>query len=77
MPMWLAPNLITIIGLAINVFTSLVHLYFCPTATEEVRIIYSDISHLLKVLFSLNYKSLYSCLFFKNVSLLTFNHVYL
>jgi len=35
MPMWLAPNLITIIGLAINVFTSLVHLYFCPTATEE------------------------------------------
>ena len=37
MPMWLAPNLITIIGLAINVFTSLVHLYFCPTATEEVR----------------------------------------
>ena len=44
MPMWLAPNLITIIGLAINVFTSLVHLYFCPTATEEVRIIFlSDI----------------------------------
>merc|ERR1712018_376851 len=35
LPMWLAPNLITIIGLAINVFTSLVHLYFCPTATEE------------------------------------------
>jgi len=34
MPMWLAPNLITIIGLAVNVFTSLVHLYYCPTATE-------------------------------------------
>jgi len=36
MPLWLAPNLITIIGLAINVLTSLVHLYFCPTAKEEV-----------------------------------------
>lgn len=36
MPLWLAPNLITIIGLAINVFTASVHLYFCPTATEEV-----------------------------------------
>jgi len=36
MPMWLAPNLITIIGLAVNVFTSLIHLYYCPTATEEV-----------------------------------------
>lgn len=36
MPMWLAPNLITIIGLAVNVFTSLVHLYYCPTATEAV-----------------------------------------
>ena len=36
MPLWLAPNLITIIGLAVNVLTSLVHLYFCPTAKEEV-----------------------------------------
>lgn len=35
MPMWLAPNLITIIGLAINVFTSLIMLYYCPTATES------------------------------------------
>ena len=37
MPMWLAPNLITMLGLAVNVLTSLVHLYFCPTAKEEVR----------------------------------------
>lgn len=37
MPMWIAPNLITIIGLAVNVFTSSLHLYFCPTATEEVN----------------------------------------
>jgi len=36
MPMWVAPNLITIVGLAVNVFTSLIHLYYCPTATEEV-----------------------------------------
>ena len=35
--MWIAPNLITIIGLAVNVFTSLIHLYYCPTATEEVK----------------------------------------
>lgn len=36
MPMWVAPNLITIVGLAVNVFTSLIHMYFCPTATESV-----------------------------------------
>merc|ERR1712241_696067 len=36
MPMGLAPNLITIIGLAVNVFTSLILLYYAPTATEEV-----------------------------------------
>ena len=36
MPMWIAPNLITITGLALNVFTSFIFLYYCPTATEEV-----------------------------------------
>lgn len=36
-PAWIAPNLITIIGLATNVFTTLVLVYYCPTATEQVR----------------------------------------
>lgn len=35
-PPWIAPNLITIIGLATNVFTTLVLVYYCPTATEQV-----------------------------------------
>ncbi|KAK1901867.1 Choline/ethanolaminephosphotransferase 1 [Dissostichus eleginoides] len=34
-PAWIAPNLITIIGLATNVFTTLVLIYYCPTATEQ------------------------------------------
>lgn len=33
-PLWVAPNLITIVGLAINIFTSLLLVWFCPTATE-------------------------------------------
>lgn len=35
-PSWIAPNLITIVGLATNVFTTLVLVYYCPTATEQV-----------------------------------------
>uniref|UniRef100_A0A4W5L8B8 Choline/ethanolaminephosphotransferase 1 n=1 Tax=Hucho hucho TaxID=62062 RepID=A0A4W5L8B8_9TELE len=34
-PAWIAPNLITIVGLATNVFTTLVLVYYCPTATEQ------------------------------------------
>jgi hypothetical protein len=34
--MWVAPNLITMVGLIVNVFTSLLVIYFCPTATEPV-----------------------------------------
>ncbi|XP_056293317.1 choline/ethanolaminephosphotransferase 1b isoform X3 [Pseudoliparis swirei] len=34
-PSWIAPNLITIIGLATNVITTLVLIYYCPTATEQ------------------------------------------
>jgi len=33
-PLWVAPNLITIVGLAINISTSLVLVWYCPTATE-------------------------------------------
>lgn len=36
MPMWLAPNLITISGLAINLLAAFVLIFSCPTATEEV-----------------------------------------
>ncbi|TUH38757.1 Choline/ethanolaminephosphotransferase 1 [Bagarius yarrelli] len=35
MPPWIAPNLITIIGLATNAFTTLILIYYCPTATEQ------------------------------------------
>ncbi len=33
-PMWVAPNLITIVGLAINVLTTLALVAYCPGATE-------------------------------------------
>ncbi|KAL6464168.1 hypothetical protein MHYP_G00264850 [Metynnis hypsauchen] len=36
MPVWLAPNLITVVGLATNIFTTLVLVYYCPTATEQL-----------------------------------------
>lgn len=35
-PAWIAPNLITIVGLLINIFTTLLLVYYCPTATEQV-----------------------------------------
>ncbi|XP_064156006.1 choline/ethanolaminephosphotransferase 1-like [Anguilla rostrata] len=34
-PTWIAPNLITIVGLATNILTTLVLIYYCPTATEQ------------------------------------------
>ncbi|XP_058263559.1 cholinephosphotransferase 1 isoform X2 [Hemibagrus wyckioides] len=34
-PTWLAPNTLTITGLIINVFTSIILVLYCPTATEE------------------------------------------
>ena len=34
MPLWIAPNLITIVGLGVNFITSFVLVLFCPTATE-------------------------------------------
>jgi len=36
MPMWLAPNLITISGLAVNLLAAFMLIFSCPTATEEV-----------------------------------------
>jgi len=33
-PLWIAPNLITIVGLGVNFITSFVLVLFCPTATE-------------------------------------------
>jgi len=33
-PLWIAPNLITIVGLGVNFITSLVLVFYCPTATE-------------------------------------------
>jgi len=34
--MWVAPNLITITGLAINMIAALLLIYHCPSAREEV-----------------------------------------
>ncbi|RMC17393.1 hypothetical protein DUI87_05974 [Hirundo rustica rustica] len=34
-PAWIASNLITIIGLLINIFTTLLLVCYCPTATEQ------------------------------------------
>uniref|UniRef100_A0AAY4DBC3 Cholinephosphotransferase 1 n=1 Tax=Denticeps clupeoides TaxID=299321 RepID=A0AAY4DBC3_9TELE len=34
-PVWVAPNTLTITGLLINVVTTLVLVHYCPTATEE------------------------------------------
>lgn len=36
MPLWLAPNLMTISGLAVNVISSLVVVFYSPHATEPV-----------------------------------------
>jgi len=33
-PLWIAPNLITMAGLMVNIITSLVLVLYCPTATE-------------------------------------------
>jgi hypothetical protein len=37
--MWVAPNLITIVGLIVNIVTSLVYVYHAPQAKEEVHLI--------------------------------------
>nr|XP_023649285.1 choline/ethanolaminephosphotransferase 1-like [Paramormyrops kingsleyae] len=34
-PPWVAPNLITVVGLVTNIATTLVLVYYCPTATEQ------------------------------------------
>ncbi|XP_064481138.1 cholinephosphotransferase 1-like isoform X5 [Ornithodoros turicata] len=35
-PLWLAPNLMTLCGLAVNIFTSLILVYYSPDAKQEV-----------------------------------------
>ncbi|XP_063303263.1 cholinephosphotransferase 1 [Pelobates fuscus] len=34
-PLWVAPNTITSVGLFLNVVTTLILVYYCPTATED------------------------------------------
>ncbi|KAM9846174.1 cholinephosphotransferase 1 [Aulostomus maculatus] len=34
-PTWVAPNTLTIVGLLVNIFSTLLLVYYCPTATEE------------------------------------------
>ena len=40
LPLWLAPNTITISGLVINVATSLLLIWYCPQAKGEVRFVF-------------------------------------
>ncbi|GCB76626.1 hypothetical protein scyTo_0019169, partial [Scyliorhinus torazame] len=35
LPLWIAPNVITITGLAVNVCTTIILMVYCPTATEQ------------------------------------------
>lgn len=35
-PTWIAPNTLTIVGLLVNILSTVVLVYYCPTATEEV-----------------------------------------
>lgn len=35
-PTWVAPNTLTIVGLLVNILSTVVLVYYCPTATEEV-----------------------------------------
>ncbi|XP_038675585.1 choline/ethanolaminephosphotransferase 1-like isoform X1 [Scyliorhinus canicula] len=35
LPLWIAPNVITITGLALNACTTLILMVYCPTATEQ------------------------------------------
>ena len=35
-PLWVAPNLITMVGLAVNIGTALILFFCCPTLTEPV-----------------------------------------
>lgn len=35
-PIWLAPNLITLIGLVVNIVTTLVIIFYSPDANSEV-----------------------------------------
>lgn len=37
-PTWIAPNTLTIIGLLVNVLSTVLLVYYCPTATEEVSV---------------------------------------
>lgn len=38
-PFWLAPNLITVLGLIVNIITTLILVYYSPDAKVEVRLV--------------------------------------
>lgn len=38
LPFWIAPNLITVVGLVINICTTLILVCYCPSATEEAPV---------------------------------------
>jgi choline/ethanolamine phosphotransferase len=48
-PLWVAPNLITIVGLAINIATSILLLIYTKGATEQVRSLLDDPNRIMNV----------------------------
>jgi hypothetical protein len=38
-PLWIAPNLITILGLAVNIITTLILVWYSPDAKIEVSVV--------------------------------------
>ena len=44
MPLWMAPNLITIIGLALNIFTSLAVILYSPQANSN-EVIFAKVTN--------------------------------
>lgn len=43
-PIWLAPNLITILGLLVNIFTTLLLVWYSPDAKSEVSDFYGNLN---------------------------------
>lgn len=48
-PLWVAPNLITIVGLAINIATSILLMIYTKGATEQVQPLLDDPSRIISV----------------------------
>lgn len=50
-PLWLAPNLITVVGLIINIATTLILVYYSPDAKSEVIYLMHNIIIFIIIIF--------------------------